>query len=46
MKTFLILFLLGFFVSCASTETKLDERQRVVGDEYTFPVIETPASIR
>lgn len=46
MRTTIILFLLGFFVSCASYKTEPDEKQRVVGDEYTFPVIETPASIR
>lgn len=46
MRTAIILFLLGFFVSCASHRTEQDERRKDVGDEYTFPIIETPASLR
>jgi hypothetical protein len=42
MRTFIILFFLGFFVSCASnTEKKQNDE-----DFYTNPAVEFPSTIR
>jgi hypothetical protein len=41
MRTFIILFLLGFFVSCASNQNK-----PVPKEEPVFPYVDYPGSYR